>query len=158
MVALCSVLSESLDREALDETFVLRGGRVVVLVVAGLVSGPAGASSDDETPSIKKVMSKLHKGKNAPLKQAQGSPERRFARLGGGSERGQALRDLRRALPKNDPPRGEKESYEKLAKAYASAAKSLEESAEKEDLKGSRDAFKKISTSCMPCHKSHKSK
>ena len=42
--------------------------------------------------------------------------------------------------------------YEKLAQAYASAAKALEESAEKEDLKGSRDAFKKITTSCMPCH------
>jgi cytochrome c556 len=32
----------------------------------------------------------------------------------------------------------------------------LAEAAEKEDLDEVRDAFKKISTSCMPCHKSHR--
>ena len=60
------------------------------------------------------------------------------------------------ALPKNDPPRGKKEAYEKLAKAYAASAKSLEEAAEKENLKGARDALKKIQGSCTACHKSHK--
>ena len=61
-----------------------------------------------------------------------------------------------RALPKNDPPRGDKEAYEKLAEAYASAGKALETAAEKEDLSGSRTAFRKISASCKACHKSHR--
>ncbi len=39
------------------------GGVLAVFLLAGLVSGPAGASSDDEPPSIKKLMGKLHKGK-----------------------------------------------------------------------------------------------
>jgi cytochrome c556 len=43
-----------------------------------------------------------------------------------------------------------------LAKAYAASAKSLEEAAEKENLKGARDAFKKISGSCTACHESHR--
>ena len=60
------------------------------------------------------------------------------------------------ALPKSDPPRGKKEAYEKLAKAYAASAKSFEEAAERENLKGARDAFKKISGSCTTCHKSHR--
>ena len=53
-------------------------GVMAVLVLAGLASGPVGATSDDETPSIKKVMDKLHKGKNAPLAKVK-------AALSGGS-------------------------------------------------------------------------
>ena len=60
------------------------------------------------------------------------------------------------ALPKSDPPRGKKDAYEKLAKAYAASAKSFDEAAERENLKGARDAFKKISGSCTTCHKSHR--
>jgi cytochrome c556 len=101
-------------------------------------------------------MKKLHTGKPSPLSTVKAalksdSPDwtkvqpaaKQFATLGA-------------ALPKSDPPKGDKESYEKLAKDYAAAGKSLEESAEKEDLTASRDAFKKISTSCSACHKAHK--
>jgi cytochrome c556 len=135
----------------------LCGGVVlVVLLLAGLVSGPVGASSDDETPSIKKVMTKLHKGKNSPLNKAKaalkaGSPD--WAVI---QKEAKLFATLGAALPKSDPPRGDKESYEKLAKDYATAGKAFETSAEKEDLKGSNAALKKISTSCMPCHKEHR--
>lgn len=60
------------------------------------------------------------------------------------------------AMPKNEPERGDKASYDKLAEAFASAGKALETAAEKEELTGSRDALKKIGGSCMPCHKSHR--
>jgi cytochrome c556 len=131
---------------------------VVVLLVAGLFSGPVGASNDEETPSIKKVMKGLNQGKSAPINKVKaalkaGSPDWSMIK-----KESKVIATLGAALPKSDPPRGEKESYETLAKAFASAGKSLEESAEKEDLAGSRDAMKKISTSCMPCHKSHKPK
>ncbi len=138
--------------------FFCAAGAMAVLVMAGLVSGPAGATSDEEVLSIKKVMKKLNSGKNAPVNKVK-------AALKGGSpswtdvqKEAKVIATLSGVLPKNDPPRGEKGSYDKLANAFASAAKSLEESAEKEDLTGSRDALKKITTSCMPCHQSHKSK
>ena len=47
-------------------------------------------------------------------------------------------------LPKTEPPKGDKASYEKLAKAYEKNAKALEEAAEKEDLAKARDATKKL--------------
>ena len=131
-------------------------GVFAVLIMAGLVSGPAGATSDDETPSIKKVMSKLHKGKTAPLsvlKTALKGDSPDWTKV---QKEAKTYATYSAALPKNDPPRGEKESFESLAKAYASAGKSLEESAEKEELKGSRDALQKITNSCMPCHKNHR--
>jgi cytochrome c556 len=131
-------------------------GVLAVLAMAGLVSGPAGATSDDEVPSIKKVMDKLHKGKTAPLNTVKAALKGDSPNWETIQKQAKVFATLGAALPKNDPPRGDKESYEVLAKAYASAGKAFEEAAEKEDLKGSRDALKKISTSCMPCHKSHR--
>jgi cytochrome c556 len=133
-------------------------GVLVVFLVAGLVSGPVGASSDDATPTIKKVMKTLHNGKNSPLNKLKAALKGDSPDWAAVQKEAKLFATFGAALPKNDPPRGEKASFEKLGKAYTSAAKSLEESAEKEDLKGSRDAFKKISTSCMPCHQSHKTK
>ena len=129
---------------------------MAVLVLAGLVSGPAGAMSDDETPSIKKVMGKLHKGKTSPLNTLKAALKGNSPNWTKVQEEAKVYATYSAAMPKNDPPRGDKESYEKLAKAFASAGKALEDSAEKEELKGSRDALKAISTSCMPCHKSHR--
>jgi cytochrome c556 len=131
-------------------------GVFAVLIMAGLVSGPAGATSDDETPSIKKVMSKLHKGKTAPLSVLKTALKGESPDWTTVQKEAKTYATYSAAMPKNDPPRGEKESYETLAKAYASAGKSLEESAEKEELKGSRDALKTITNSCMACHKNHR--
>ena len=63
---------------------------------------------------------------------------------------------LAQDLPKNDPPKGDKEDYKKLADAYCANAKALNEAAKKEDKEKAEAAFKKVSTSCMACHKAHK--
>ena len=126
---------------------------LAVMAVASLAAGSAGASDDDEeTPTIKTVMEKLHKGGKSPVNNLKAalkgdSPdwEARYRR------RQKLVKKYGDALPKNDPPRGKKEAYEKLAKAYASSAKSLEEAAGKENLKGARDALKKIQGSCTAC-------
>jgi cytochrome c556 len=132
------------------------GGVLGVLLMAGLVAATAGPSSDTETPTIKKVMQTLHKGKTSPLntvKAALKSDSPDWSQL---QKEAKLFATFGAALPKNDPPQGDKASYEKLAKAYASAAEALESSAKKEDLKGVRDAFKKISNSCAVCHKDHR--
>ena len=59
-------------------------------------------------------------------------------------------------LVKNDPPKGDKEGWEKLAKAYAASGKSLAEAAEKEDAAKAKAATKKLQTSCKACHDAHK--
>jgi cytochrome c556 len=129
---------------------------LAVLLIAGIAAGPAGASSDEETPSIKKVMKKLNSGKNASVNKVKAALKGDSPSWSEIQKESKVIATLAATLPKNDPPRGDKESFEKLAKAFASAGKSLEESADKEDLTASREAMKKISTSCMPCHKSHR--
>jgi cytochrome c556 len=127
---------------------------MALLAATAFATGRAG-TFDDETPTIKDVMGKLHKGANSPLaqlkKSLQGSPNwkdvqgltKEFETLGA-------------ALPKDEPPIGKKDDYKMLATAYYDNAKALDDAAKKEDLAGAQAAFGKISTSCMPCHKTHR--
>jgi len=132
------------------------GGVLAVLLMAGLVAATAGPASDDETPTIKKVMQTLHKGKSSPLNTVKTALKGDSPDWTKVQKEAKVFATYGAALPKNDPPRGDKASYEKLAKGYASASEALESSAKKEDLSGARDALKKISTSCMTCHKDHR--
>jgi cytochrome c556 len=59
-------------------------------------------------------------------------------------------------LGKNDAPKGEKASWEKLTKAYAENVAKLEEAAGKKDAKAVGAATKAIQGSCGACHKAHK--
>ncbi len=128
---------------------------VGLTAILGLALTFAGAD-DEKTATIKEVMRKLHKGANAPLAKlkkalAADSPDweaiqkttKDFATVGA-------------ALPKNDPPKGDKEDFKKLAESYSKNAKSLNEAAKEEDKAEALAAFKKVSTSCMACHKAHK--
>jgi cytochrome c556 len=129
---------------------------LVMLLIAGLVSGPAGAQDDEKVPSVKKIMDVLHKGGKAHLSKAKA------ALKGDSPDWAEVLKDAKAIhkyggyLAKNDPPKGDKENWEKLAKAYASNAKALEEAAEKEDLAKARAATKKFGATCKTCHEAHK--
>jgi cytochrome c556 len=128
----------------------------VLVLAAGLAAQRAGASSDDEVPTIKKVMDTLHKGKNSPLvavKAALKGDSPDWSKL---KEKTKLFAEFGAALQKNDPPRGEKADFEKRAKAYAKNAEALDEAVGKEDLKAARSAINKISASCKGCHEAHK--
>jgi hypothetical protein len=60
------------------------------------------------------------------------------------------LVEMYEALPKNSPPRGDKDNWKKLTDALIKAAKDA-----KEGKDGAVDALKKASN-CMACHKDHK--
>ncbi len=128
---------------------------LVVMLIASLVTGPAGAQSDEKAPSIKKIMGVLH-GKKGVLKKAS------TALKSDSPDWAAVLKDAKliakngEYLVKNDPPKGEKSAWEKRAKAYAASGKDLEGAAEKEDLTKGRAATKKLSTSCKACHDAHK--
>jgi hypothetical protein len=62
---------------------------------------------------------------------------------------------LAKAMGKNDPPKGDKESWKKLTDAYAKAADDLETAAKDKDLKAAQTAMKTL-TACMGCHKLHR--
>ena len=61
-------------------------------------------------------------------------------------------------LGKNDPPQGEKGSWDKLTKAYAAEAKTLNEAAGRKDKAAAMSAHGKLTRSCMGCHQVHRPK
>ncbi len=127
-----------------------------LLVVAAVASRPVGAADDEKTDSIVKIMDKLHKGKNSSLgilKVALKSQSPDWAKV---KKESKTFATVSADLPKFDPPKGEAASYKKLAKAYASNAKTLQTAAEKEDLDATKAAFRKLGGSCQACHDAHK--
>lgn len=120
-----------------------------------LAFAPARAD-DDETPTIKVVMQKLHKGANSPLatlKKSLDAPSPDWEAIQGKTK---DFVILGAALAKNDPPKGEKESWRKFADSYFEASKKLDDSAKAKDADETKAAHKTLSTSCMACHKAHK--
>ena len=106
--------------------------------------GTGGAQSDEKMPSIKKVMDKLHKGKNAPLNTVKAALKSDSPDWADVQKDAKVFATYGAYLPKNDPPKGSKESWEKLAKAYASNGKALEDRSRKGRLKAARSASTKM--------------
>ncbi len=128
-----------------------------VLAFVAWTGSPAGAQSDDDdVPTIKEIMAKLHKGAKAPLNAVKAELKSESPDWTKVEVDAKIIDKFGTLLTKTDPPKGSKASYEKLTKAYASSAKALEDAAEKQDLPKAREATKKLGGSCQACHKAHK--
>ncbi len=63
---------------------------------------------------------------------------------------------LTATLPESTPPRGSKESWTKLATAFAGSADALNKAAESKNAAAAREAHEKLTESCMDCHREHR--
>ena len=131
---------------------------LALALVALAVPVAALAVDEDKTPTVKDIMNKLHKGStsqsNALKKQAQANPPDWDAI-------GKTTKDfviLGAAMAKNDPPKGEKESWKKLADKYFANAKGLDDAAKDKDIDKLKAAQKSMAGSCNACHEAHKPK
>jgi cytochrome c556 len=129
---------------------------VLSLITLSTLADRTARSGDETTPTIKEVMRKLHKGPGSALGKlkkdlAADSPD--WTEI---QARTKDFETYGAALPKNDPPQGEKEDWQKRADSYYENAKKLNASAKKEDKAGVKAAFSKISNACAACHKAHR--
>ena len=99
---------------------------LVVLLVARFRFRPGGRNERRGDAIHQEDHGRLAQRPEFAVEYGQSGSEGRLARLGGAPETYQGVRNYGAALPKNDPPKGDKESFVKLAKAYASDAKALE--------------------------------
>jgi hypothetical protein len=130
--------------------------RLICLLSTLAVMALAAGAGGEDIPTIKDVMDKLHNGANAPLAKLKTA-------LKSDSPDWKNVQDLTKdftilgaALAKNEPPRGEKADFEKLANAYFSNAKALDEAAKAEDKAKTQAALDRITASCKTCHAAHK--
>jgi cytochrome c556 len=129
--------------------------RTIVLTSAiGLVSffGVAGAA---DTPDIETVMKKVNSGKGLSKAIAKDLQESRV-NWDAVTKKSKEMLELVDCLAKNDPPKGDKKSWEKLAKEYATSAKTLNTACEKKDKSGATTALGKMGRSCKTCHDAHR--
>ncbi len=115
----------------------------------------AGARTDDP-PTIKDVMDKLHKGASSPLAKLKTALKAETPDWSAVQDLTKEFEEFGAALAKNDPPRGEKADFEKLAKGYYKNAKALNDAAKAEDKAKAQAALGKIGASCKTCHAAHK--
>lgn len=64
--------------------------------------------------------------------------------------------ELASSMVKHDPPKGSKESWTKLAGAFADSAVALEKAAQAKDKEAALAAHKSLSNSCIACHQQHR--
>jgi hypothetical protein len=126
-----------------------------LLTAVAWTSTPAGAQ-DEEKPTIKRIMGKLHKGSKAALNVVKAELKGDSPNWSKVETEAKVIEKFGAFLPKAEAPKGEQASYERLAKAYAKNAKALEQAAGDMDLAKAKDATKSLSTSCQACHKAHR--
>ncbi|MHB1424639.1 MAG: hypothetical protein ACYC3I_15835 [Gemmataceae bacterium] len=63
---------------------------------------------------------------------------------------------LAASISKYDPPKGDKESWQRLSASFSRTATDLEHAAEKKDKKSALAAHEALNTSCKECHNAHK--
>lgn len=128
-------------------------GFAAVALAAGLTA-TADDKKDEKLPSISEIMKKAHGKTEGYLGKLKGQ-----VKDGKWDDAKKTAKDLvivAEALAKNDPPKGDKESWEKLTKNYIKHSKSINEAAKKEEAKGVTDGLKALGGSCGDCHKAHR--
>ncbi len=133
-------------------TTLLLAGLALTLL---LVYRPA-VSATADGPTVKEIMKKAN------------SPTGIYANLGQDlkddnpswpdvQQEAKDLAALAGQLRQATPPRGDKDSWDKLTKAYADSAKSLAQATAKMDQDGARAAWAKMGgATCKTCHKAHR--
>ena len=127
---------------------------LAALGVAMVACSNMTAANNLADPTIKEVMQKVN-GK-AGLKGAIDA-DIKGAKWDDLTTKAKELVPLAKALGKNEPPKGDKESWKKLTDSYAKAAEDLQAAAEKKDATAAAAAFKGL-TGCMACHSVHRGK
>ncbi len=133
--------------------YAVRG--IALLALLTWAMGPVGAQGG-KVLSIKEIMGKAHKGTTSLLMvlgKQLGTAQPDWAEV---QKETKELVGLGEGLGKNEPPKGEKDSWSKLTQAYVTNAKALDAAAQKQDQKAAQVSRAKLAGSCKACHAAHR--
>ncbi|MBI1918206.1 MAG: cytochrome c [Planctomycetes bacterium] len=136
----------------------LRGrlGLVPVLLTSLFLSGACNKDKGDESGQIKEIMKKLNDKSPESLstllyEELQVDPPD----WGTIQRQTKEFAQLTASLGEHSPPKGSKESWAKLTKAYAESAAALDKAAQAKDKTAAQAAHKTLGRACMGCHQQH---
>jgi cytochrome c556 len=127
-----------------------------VLGLALLSSGRAGAQDEKKDLTISGIMKRLHGKEKGALPTAKAALAADPVDWEAVTKASRPLNRLSNAMIELDPPKGEKEGYVVLVKAYNASAKDLMAAAEGKKTDEAKAAVAKLGMSCAECHKGHK--
>lgn len=130
-------------------------GMALVCVAFGLTGADA---QDAKPPTVKEIMKKVNfrDGALCPLLgRALKVDEPNWEEV---QRETQQFATLVNALAQHDPPRGDKASWQQLAKTYGAAAKELDDATQRKDRPAALAAHAKVANpaTCNGCHKAHR--
>jgi hypothetical protein len=133
--------------------FVLGG----LLALAVFVSGVQAQDKDtkkDKPKDIGEIMKKAHAGEGAFRSAVTRAIKAKdFAK---GADPMKAWVAIATHLSTFDPPKGTKESWDKLTKEYSGQIKDLAKAVDDKDASGANASLKKINMNCGTCHRQHR--
>ncbi|VTU01823.1 cytochrome c : Cytochrome C OS=Singulisphaera acidiphila (strain ATCC BAA-1392 / DSM 18658 / VKM B-2454 / MOB10) GN=Sinac_3849 PE=4 SV=1: Cytochrom_C_2 [Gemmataceae bacterium] len=131
------------------------GMAALVLAFGGFdLTAAADDKKKDETPTIKEIMAKGHKGTDAYMGKVKAAVK--GEKWDDAQKYAKAMLVFGEALGKNKPKKGDADSWKTLSEKYAADTKSLFDATEKKDAKAANEALGVIGGSCGGCHKVHK--
>lgn len=110
----------------------------------------------EKLPDIKEIMGKLNKptGVYYSLSRELKEDEPMWDEA---KQQSKLLAQLAAALPRNAPPKGDKASWDALAKTYTDNARAVNLAVQKMDKAAAQTALRKMGgDACMICHKAHR--
>ena len=103
-------------------------------------------------------MTKAHKGGNSLLATLGKDLKSADPDWKDDQKKTKELVKLGMSLGKNEPPKGTKQSWDKLTKSYVNTAKQLEAAVTAKEKIKAVTAHTKLTKMCMTCHQAHKGK
>jgi hypothetical protein len=134
----------------------MKRSTTMLALVALMLAGPTGAQTA-KAPTVKEIMARVNKPGGSFFQIAR---ELKQDEPGWNELQSQAkeLAQLAALLGKSPPPRGEKASWEKLAKTYADNAVAVQQAIDNRDRKAALAAVAVLgdAASCKACHAAHR--
>jgi len=126
---------------------------IVAMIVLGIAAVAFAAD-----PTIKQIMQKAHKPGTGLLTEIGASLKMDEPDWDEIQSHTKDLIELGKGLSKNDPPKGDKASWEKYTKGYVDLVTALDTAAKKKDRKGAQAIHTQINMACKDCHQAHQKK
>jgi hypothetical protein len=135
---------------------------LAITVFAGMAAGAAlrvtpaqDHPGADEVWSTKKVMDKVHVGKQALLSVVSNDLRKAEPDWKSDEENLTEVIRLMSMLTKQKPPRGSQEAWNTLVKNYVDGAKAARQNVKEHRLQPARAALEKVRSTCEECHDNH---
>jgi hypothetical protein len=147
MIAACGM--RAFDKEMQMNRWTWKAIGIGLSVLVGF------GAADPKPLPVKEIMGKLNKGPGALTPSIKRELQRESANWSAIQEQTTQYAGLAADLALNDPPKGDKSSWQMRTKQYAEAAQALNDAAQKRDKSASLAAHARLTRSCTACHEAH---